>query len=148
MTQSAVATVSAAPARWIVSRHFDLGWFFGGAGASLAVVALYFGVGVPILVLWWTWLLTFDGPHIGAAFTRTYVDRQEWRSRRNVLLLSLLSFAVGPVFLLLNVVTGSQDPFLLFLGLATFYGYYHVVRQHYGFLSLYKARNRDFDKID
>ncbi|PYV38340.1 MAG: hypothetical protein DMG09_12235, partial [Acidobacteria bacterium] len=112
-----------------MSPRYDLFWFFGGALVTLLVLGLYFGAGVPIVVLWWTWLLAFDGPHIGAAFTRTYVDRQEWRSRRNVLLLSLLSFAVGPVFLLLNVVTGSQDPFLLFLGLATFYGYYHVVRQ-------------------
>ncbi len=144
MSENAVAVSP----RWIVSPRYDLFWFFGGALVTLLVLGLYFGAGVPIVVLWWTWLLAFDGPHIGAAFTRTYVDRQEWRSRRNVLLLSLLSFAVGPVFLLLNVVTGSQDPFLLFLGLATFYGYYHVVRQHYGFLSLYKARNRDFDKID
>ena len=43
------------------------------------------------------------------------------------------------------LVTGSDDPFLLFLGLATFYGYYHVVRQHYGFVALYNARNRDRD---
>ena len=148
MTQSAVATVSAAPARWIVSRHFDLGWFFGGAGASLAVVALYFGVGVPILVLWWTWLLAFDGPHIAAAFTRTYLDRDEWRARPRVLLVGGLVFAIGPAFLLLTVATGSEGPFQLFLGLATLYGYYHVVRQHYGFLALYRAINHDTGRFD
>ena len=38
--------------------------------------------------------------------------------------------------------TGSERPFLLFLGSATFYGYYHVVRQHYGFVALYNAVNR------
>jgi hypothetical protein len=68
-----------APAsKWIVSRPFDLAWFFGGAGLSLAAVALLVLGGAPIVALWWIWLLAFDGPHIGAAFTRTYLDRREW----------------------------------------------------------------------
>src|SRR5881628_3801516 len=131
VASSAGAPAPAMPARWIVSRRFDLGWFFGGAALSLAVVGLYFGVGLPILVLWWTWLLAFDGPHIAAAFTRTYLDREEWRARRGVLLRGLLIIAVGPLFLLLGLAMGSADPFQLFLGLATLYGYYHIVRQHY-----------------
>jgi hypothetical protein len=152
MSENAVA-VAPAPAavaarRWIVSPGFDLGWFFGGVVASLALLALFFAAKVPILALWWIWLLAFDGPHIGAAFTRTYVDREEWRARRGVLLGSLLSFAVGPVFLVAGLVAGSPEPFRLFLGLAALYGIYHVVRQHYGFLALYKAVNRDFDRVD
>src|SRR6476660_4543124 len=110
---------------WIVSRRFDLTLFFGGAALSLLVLALFIA-GAPIVALWWIWLLAFDGPHIGAAFTRTYFDREEWRLRPGLLLTSLLTFALGPLFLAASVVTGSPDPFLLFLGLATFYGYYHV----------------------
>ena len=136
------------PNPWIVGPRYDLFWFFGGAIASLAALALHFGAGVPIVILYWTWLLGFDGPHIAAAFTRTYADRGEWRSRGRVLVLSLLLFAVGPVFLLLNLVTRSPEPFQLFLGIAAFYGYYHVVRQHYGFLALYKAKSRDADRTD
>ena len=131
---------------WIVSRGFDLTLFFGGAALSLLFLFLYFALGVPIVALWWIWLLAFDGPHIGAAFTRTYLDRQEWVRRPGLLLASLLTFAVGPVFLLLTVLTGSGDAFLLFLGFATFYGYYHVVRQHYGFVALYNAANRESDR--
>lgn len=137
-----------AEARWIVSSRFDLAWFFGGAAISLVVLALFFGAHLPIVPLYWIWLLGFDGPHIGAAFTRTYLDREEWRERPGMLLVSLLSFAIGPVFLAANLITGSQEPFLIYLGLATFYAYYHVVRQHYGFLALYKARNKDSDKTD
>ena len=85
----------------------------------------------------------FDGPHIGAAFTRTTSDRDEWRRRPGLLLVSLLTFALVPLFLAATVVTGSPSPFLLFLGLATFYGYYHVVRQHYGFVALYNTVNHD-----
>src|SRR4051812_37457063 len=124
---------------WIVSPRFDLGWFFGGAALSLLMLALY-AAGVPVVVLFWTWLLAFDGPHIAAAFTRTYLDRAEWRQRGTLLRRSLLAFAVGPAFLLLAVAIASPQPFYLFLGLAALYGYHHVVRQHYGFLALYRAR--------
>ncbi len=146
------ATVApvAAPvaARWIVNRRFDLLWFFGGSLLSLAALGLYFGFGVSILALFWIWLLGFDGPHIAAAFTRTYVDLQEWRTRRGMLLFSLLAFAVGPACLVLNAVTGSDAPFLGFLALSAVYGYYHIVRQHYGFLALYKSVARDFGRLD
>ena len=133
--------------RWLVSRAFDLGWFFGGAALSLLFLALYFFVGAPIVALWWIWLLAFDGPHIGAAFTRTYLDAEEWRRRPRLLLVSLLTFAVGPALLAVERASSdSQYPFLLFLGVATFYGYYHVVRQHYGFVALYNTVNRDWDR--
>lgn len=131
--------------RWLVSRTFDLLWFFGGAALSLLVLFLYFVAGAPIVALWWIWLLAFDGPHIAASFTRTYLDADEWRRRPALLLTGLLTFVIGPVFLLATAVTGSADPFLLFLALATLYGYYHVVRQHYGFVALYNAINRDRD---
>jgi hypothetical protein len=142
METTAAPLATAAP-RWLVSRAFDLTWFFGGGVLSLIVLALYFG-GAPIVALWWIWLLVFDGPHIGAAFTRTYFDAEEWRRRPALLVTSLLTFAIGPAFLALTVATGSQDPFLLFLAFATFYGYYHVVRQHYGFVALYNTINRDW----
>lgn len=100
--------------------------------------------GTPVVALWWVWLLAFDGPHIGAAFTRTYLDRAEWRTRPGGLLRGLLVFAVGPAFLAAGLVTGSERPFALFLGVAALYGYYHVVRQHYGFLALYQADSLDF----
>jgi hypothetical protein len=139
------AGTSIASPRWLVSRPFDLTWFFGGAVLSVLFLVLYFLVGAPIVALWWIWLLAFDGPHIGAAFTRTYLDADEWRRRPGLLLSSLLAFAVGPVFLAASVLSGSPYPFLLFLGVATFYGYYHVVRQHYGFVALYNTVNHDWN---
>ena len=134
-------TEAAVRRRWIVSPTYDLVFFFGGAAASLAALGLYLA-GVPILVLWWTWILVFDGPHIAAAFTRTYLDREEWRLHRRLLLLSLLSFAAGPLALGLGRMLGSDEPFQAFLGLAVAYAYYHVVRQHYGFLALYGTLER------
>jgi hypothetical protein len=138
MSQAAVARVAR---RWIVSPAYDLAFFFGGAVASLAALGLYLA-GVPILVLWWTWILAFDGPHIAAAFTRTYLDRDEWRRHGRLLAWSLLAFAAGPLALLAGRALHSAEPFQLFLGLAVFYAYYHVVRQHYGFLALYNTVER------
>lgn len=129
-------------AGWLVSRRFDLTWFFGAGLMAVALVPALFAVGVPIAALFWGWLLLVDGPHIGATLVRTYVDRDEWRERRPLLAWSLLAFLVGPAFIAANVVTGSKDPFTLFLGFAAFYGFYHVVRQHYGFLALYGGVNR------
>jgi hypothetical protein len=115
------ARAAAPPPRWLVTPAFDLTWFFGGAALSLIVLGLYVVAGAPIVALWWIRLLAFDGPHIGAAFTRTYFDRDEWRRRPGLLLTSLLTFALGPLFLAATIITGSANPFLLFLGLATFY---------------------------
>ena len=38
-----MSSIAVAP-RWLVSRRFDLTWFFGGALLSLLFLALYFGV--------------------------------------------------------------------------------------------------------
>ncbi|MFN7972885.1 MAG: hypothetical protein U0166_11135 [Acidobacteriota bacterium] len=130
------------PRPFIATRGYDLGWFFGGTIASLAALALI-AAGIPIVAVFWVWLLAFDGPHIAAAFTRTYLDREMWRTRPRLLSGSLLAFAVGPAALLLSLASRSEAPFLLYLAASAFYGYYHVVRQHYGFLALYKAVNGD-----
>ena len=78
-----------------------------------------------------------------AAYTRTYVDKEEWRTRPGVLGLSLLCFAVGPVCLVIDRATASDTAFTGFLAVGVLYGFYHVVRQHYGFLALYKSKSQD-----
>lgn len=134
------AALSTRPSPWIVERRFDIVWFFGGALVSLAILGLYF-VGVPVVRLWWAWLLALDGPHIAAAFTRTYLDREEWRTRPRLLAASLvLAFAVGPALLVAGWASGSRELFQLYLLGASLYGISHVVRQHYGFLALYKTK--------
>jgi hypothetical protein len=137
-----VAEPQVASERWLVSRRFDLLWFFGGTGLALLLPALLW-VGVSMAAIFWSWTLLVDGPHIGATLIRTYIDKEEWRTRGPVLRWSLLVFAVGPLFLLANVVSGSHEPFRLFLGFSALYGVYHVVRQHYGFMALYRAVRKD-----
>jgi hypothetical protein len=82
-----------------------------------------------------------DAPHVFATFSRTYFDREERRARGRLLWWSLLFFAVGP----LAVVAGLG---FLFFFLAALWAYYHLVKQHYGFMVLYKKKNADLDGAD
>lgn len=126
---------------WIGRRSFDLVFFFGGAALALVALAVSVVFRPSIVVLAWAWILLFDGPHMMAMYTRTYLDPIARRERRPLLVGSLATFLVGPVFLAATVATRSDGPFLAFLGLASIYGYYHVVRQHYGFVALYRAKS-------
>jgi hypothetical protein len=125
---------------WIGGREFDLVWFFGGALLAMLAFAIAVAFRPSIVAIAWIWVLLFDGPHMMALYTRTYLDREAWRTQRPLLLGALAGFVVGPVFLAATVAMHDDRPFLAFLGFASVYGYYHVVRQHYGFVALYRAR--------
>jgi hypothetical protein len=143
-----MSTTSPSTSTWIESRTFDLAWVYGGALLSVAALIATVGLGASIVAVFWIWLLLFDAPHMAAAYTRTYLDSEVWRERRMLLLGSLGVFAVGPVTLALGAALSSPWPFTAFLGAVTTYSYYHVVRQHYGFVALYKAKSRDRDRLD
>jgi hypothetical protein len=54
---------------------------------------------------------------------------------------SLLFFAIGPVM----VLAGFG---FVFLFVAALWAYYHLVKQHYGFMVLYKKKNGDLARVD
>ena len=95
---------------WIVNKGYDVAFIFGGAGASLLV---------PLLVMWrpewlaamfWIWVILFDGTHLWASYSRTYADKDFWRSDRRLLAWSLLVF-LAPLFAVgLLGLLGSQPP--------------------------------------
>ena len=125
---------------WIVNKGYDVAFIFGGAGASLLV---------PLLVMWhpewlaamfWIWLILFDGTHLWASYSRTYIDRDFWRSDRRLLAWSLLVF-IAPLFAVgLMWLLGSQTPVQFFLMFALAWAYYHIFRQHYGYVSIYDRK--------
>jgi hypothetical protein len=125
---------------WIVSKRYDLAFIFGGALASLAVPFLVIWKAALLPILFWTWLLLFDGTHLWAAYSRTYLDRQFWKTDGKLLLWSPAVILLPFTAIVLFFVTGSMRQIEIFLVLAQGWAYFHLVRQHYGFLSLYDRK--------
>jgi hypothetical protein len=127
--------------RWIISGREDLVWFIGSVVSSYALFALYVGGILPLIPMVAAWAILIDAPHVFATFSRTYFDRTERAARKRLLWGSLLFFAVGPVM----VLAGAG---LVFFFLAALWAYYHLVKQHYGFMVLYKKKNNDLARAD
>jgi hypothetical protein len=137
----AAPLAAAFTARWIISPREDLVWFVGSVASSYLLLALYVWGVVPLIPMVVAWAILVDAPHVFATFTRTYLDREERRTKGRLLWWSLLFFAAGPVAVLL----GAGYAFFF---LAALWAYYHLVKQHYGFMVLYKKKNGDLDKTD
>ncbi|HYJ46581.1 MAG TPA: hypothetical protein VEV81_08190 [Pyrinomonadaceae bacterium] len=135
------ARTSAISLRWIISGREDLVWFIGSVVSSYALFALYVSGVLPLVPMVAAWAILIDAPHVFATFSRTYFDRAERRARKRLLLGSLLFFVVGPAM----VIVGAG---LLFFFLAALWAYYHLVKQHYGFMVLYMKKNNDLERAD
>jgi hypothetical protein len=128
-------------ARWIISARDDLIWLIGSVLSSYALLALYVSGVLPLVPMVALWAILIDAPHVFGTFSRTYFDRTERRNRSRLLWGSLLFFAIGP----LMVLAGAG---LIFFFLAALWAYYHLVKQHYGFMVLYKKKNNDLAPVD
>jgi hypothetical protein len=135
------ARTSAISLRWIINGREDLVWFIGSVVTSYALFALYVSGILPLIPMVAAWAILIDAPHVFATFSRTYFDRTERRSRKRLLLGSLLFFVVGPLMVLAGLG-------LVFFFLAALWAYYHLVKQHYGFMVLYKKKNNDLARTD
>lgn len=140
--RSVAASVETKAARWIINAPEDLVWFIGSAAAGYAFWALWHYTHIPLAWLVAVWAVFFDETHGYATWSRTVIDREE-RARRGRMFWKsfLFFFAFGPVLILLHL--GDVLEFITLL-----WGYFHIYRQHYGFLMMYKKKNGDFDKLD
>jgi hypothetical protein len=127
--------------RWIIGARDDLIWFIGSVLSSYLLFGLYVSGWLPLFPMLLGWAVLIDAPHVFGTFSRTYFDREERRARKRLLWGSLAFFAVGPVM----VLAGAGA---LFFFLAALWAYYHLVKQHYGFMVLYKKKNADLEQAD
>src|ERR1051325_11700508 len=127
--------------RWIIGARDDLIWFIGSVVSSYLLLILYVNGIVPLLPMVALWAILIDAPHVFGTFSRTYFDRTERHSRGRLLWGSLLFFAIGPVL----VLAGAGFAFFF---VAALWAYYHLVKQHYGFMVLYKKKNGDLARVD
>jgi hypothetical protein len=114
----------------------------GSAAVGYLYILLFAAVHVPMSWLWWVWSVGFDGTHIFATASRTFFDTAARARHRKLLFGSAaVFFSVGP----LMVLAGLKGWLYLLVGV---WAYYHVIRQHYGFMVLYKVKNRDLKPLD
>src|SRR5437764_10246207 len=127
--------------RWIINAREDLIWFIGSVASSYLLLILYVTGVLPLIPMVAGWAILIDAPHVFGTLSRTYFDKSEWKTRKRLMLGSLLFFVVGPTMVLLGAG-------LTFFFLAALWAYYHLVKQHYGFMVLYKKKNNDLAPVD
>src|SRR5213593_1412394 len=127
--------------RWIINAREDSIWFIGSVASSYALLILYVSGALPLIPMVAGWAILIDAPHVFGTFSRTYFDRSEWNTRKRLLFGSLLFFVVGPAMVLLGFG-------FTFFFVAALWAYYHLVKQHYGFMVLYKKKNNDLAPVD
>ncbi len=113
-------------------------------GAALAMVCVAFRSVIPLVVA--LWLALGDGPHMAAAWARTYTDPQT-RAERPWLLWGSIVLALAPVLIVFVAHATDRawlwDGTLALLGIASVW---HVARQHWGFVAIYRWRAQEYDK--
>jgi len=127
--------------RWIISARDDLIWLLGSVASSYLLLVLYVKGVLPLVPMVAGWAILIDAPHVFGTFSRTYFDRTERHSRGRLLWGSLLFFTIGPIM----VYAGAS---FIFFFVAALWAYYHLVKQHYGFMVLYKKKNNDLAPVD
>ena len=137
----ATPVASAISLRWIIGARDDLVWFIGSVVSSYLLLGLYVSGLVPLVPMVAAWAILIDAPHVFGTFSRTYFDKSERADRARLLWGSLLFFAVGPAM----VLAGAG---FVFFFVAALWAYYHLVKQHYGFMVLYKKKNGDLARVD
>jgi hypothetical protein len=125
---------------WIISEREDLTWFIGSSLAGYLALALM-AAGFPYMPLFLVWLIGIDGPHVLATVTRTYFDKVERKKLGLALWVIVPAMLVGP----LMGMTGHEALFYLF---AVSWLHFHIAKQHFGFVMLYKHKNRERDRFD
>lgn len=149
------------PSMWLISRRADLTWFFFSVLPALSLLALFrwlppltddtYALSQPALWLLLFWGVFFDGTHVLGTYARTYLaPASDHESRRTLPHpSSFLLLLIGPIVALIDGLLLPQRPSLLghagwlfqhFLLAAYLWAYYHLVRQHWGFVVLYQRR--------
>ena len=152
---------STAPAgsRWIVSASQDLIWFHGSVVAGLLLLLVFayapkltdasYAPGNAAVLALLLWGVLFDGTHVWGTYARSYLAPDPTARLGLPGSGSLALVLLGPLLAVVDAWL-PQRPSLLghagwlfqnFLLVAYLWAYWHLVRQHYGFLVLYHRKS-------
>ncbi len=156
MSSTSLAPVSQP---WIISRRSDLLWFQGSVLAGVALLLFFrwmphlddasYAPGHPAVLLLLLWGVLFDGTHVWGTYARSYLALDDASRASLPGRWSWGVVLIGPLIALIDDAFFESGPSQLgsagmlfrgFLAFAYLWAYYHLVRQHYGFLSLYRRR--------
>lgn len=161
---TSVSSVKSSPS-WIISRRDDLLWFQGSVLAGMTLLLFFalqpalsnnnYTAGNPVVMVLLLWGLLFDGTHVWGTYARTYCAKDEESRAALPGHWSWLVILVGPAIAVADHYLLTQGPSLLgsagwmfrsFLTFAYLWAYWHLVRQHYGFLMLYRRKAGETDR--
>jgi hypothetical protein len=158
------AITAPSPQVWIISRRDDLLWFQGSVAAGVALLVFFrlaphlddasYTPGHLAVLALFLWGVLFDGTHVWGTYARSYFapDAATRAALPGPWSWGLL--LLGPAVALLDYVACAPGPsqlgqagwiFQFFLMGAYLWAYWHLVRQHYGFLVLYRRRAGEND---
>lgn len=158
-TQMAALAAPRTAQPWLISRREDLIWFHGSVFAGLALLAFFlraapltdatYSAAHPAVLGLLLWGILFDGTHVLGTFTHS---RAEGVGQR-----AWLFALAGPAIALIDFLACTPEPsqlghagwlFKTFLLFAYVWAYFHLVRQHYGFVALYRRRAGATDWVE
>ncbi len=123
---------------WIVSPRYDLTFFVGSLAVPLLLWAAFqvgFLTGVGVFVIF---QLAFNMPHNIQTWTMSVLDDDD-RKRNKIRY--ILAFVVITLIFGLAMTLSPNGVFPWVRDALIYWGYYHLVRQHYGFQRLYERRS-------
>ena len=138
---------------WIISREADLLFLILSSFGAYFLLALMLASTAPV-VIWFLWAALLDTPHYFGTYSRAYLDpatRLEHRGRFRV---GHALLGLGPAVVLLCWLLHSagveryRQPLLLFAFVFNLWAFWHLVRQHYGIMALYKRKSADSASAD
>lgn len=118
---------------------------FGGS-ALVALAMLPIGAAMGVLhsdTPRWTWLaaiLLIDVAHVYATGFRVYFDSRELRRRPWL-------YGLTPLLALIGGAAVYSESVALFWSLLAYLAVFHFIRQQYGWVALYRAREHDHERI-
>jgi hypothetical protein len=141
--QSPKSKAQSPSARWLFSPRTDLAVFGGTAAIALLLVALGPQLGAGTESPEWSWItgvLLVDVAHVWSTAFVVYLDPAEWR-RRPLLYggVPLGCFLAG-----VALYAWGEAPFWRVIA---YLAVFHFVRQQYGWVMMYRARNGERDRF-
>lgn len=135
---------------WIVGPSFDFFYFIGPVLISFLLVGLFHFCSSYLSVPenWMVHSTNFifmaflDLPHLFQTFIRTNFDKAEFKRNPRF-------YKWGPILILiLWALIYNWDNLGIFFIIVRFFGYWHLFKQDWGILRVYKIKNQDYDYFE